>query len=284
MAFGLDDIAIGTIVAGIIAGGTSLWNTRKQKEENRKQRQWNRDAFILQYLQQEQNRQREEAMQREAWQREDKSYQRTVEDMRQAGLNPLSLQGATGTSFSGLSSESASLQSPNTQAEQFDTSSIPQYLSLELERRDQKHRHTIEDEASSDSHRASMDEHNESLKRQQLLEAQEEEALAKADDQAYETKWKRDHNVSSNSDSKVNAVKEVAGDITKLISGKTPAEAVEAVTDTVKTFTAEQKKAFDTATDSISQEVYGKPYESLSWKEKGVVLLKMGKNKVTGGK
>lgn len=280
----LAELGIGTIIAGIIAGGASLWNTQKQKEENRKQRQWNRDAFILQYLQQEQNRQREEAMQREAWQREDESYQRTVKDMRQAGLNPLSLQGATGTSFSGLSSESASLQSPNTQAEQFDTSSIPQYLSLELERRDQKHRHTIEDEASKDSHRASEDEHNESLKRQELLEVQKRDALANAVDKEYETKWKSEHNVSSSSDSKVNAVKEVAGDITKLIAGKSPSEAVESVTTAVKTFTAEQKKAFDTATDSISQEVYGKPYESLSWKEKGVVLLRMGKNKVTGGK
>lgn len=282
--FGVDDAVVGTIIGAGIAAATSAgvnwFNSEEQKRKEKKQRDWNLKAVLLQYLNQQQQQQHAEAMQREQWSREDASYQRTASDMRRAGINPLSMQGVTGSSFSGLSSGSLSVPDMNYQASQLDLSPISQFAQLGLNASDQKHRHRVENQASSDAHGAAMDSHNESLKQQAVLDAQERELLASAADQEYETQWKREHGISAaSSNSTYTAIKEIGSDLINVVKNGSAEKIVSNVSETVKNWTDEKKKQFNDSVNSLSQSTYGQDYSSLSVLQKANILRKLAFNK-----
>ena len=255
--------------------GASLYNSYNAKQMNKSSLDLAKKSFSAQYFQNQQNADRQENLQREEWQREDNSYQRTVDDMRAAGINPLSMQGVTGSSFSGLSSQTASLQQPSQESEALDLSFIPQYLSLNLQDKDQKHRHTIEDQGAQDAHKAALDAHNESIAQQQLIEAQEREALASAADQEYETKWKIDHNTSGTSHSVVSGVKEVGSDVINSIKkvASDPQKVLETVDGAINNVSEKAKSAINDHREKSAQSMYDKSYDQLTKYQKARVNL-----------
>lgn len=171
---------------------------------------------------------RSESMQREAWDRDDNSYQRTVKDMRAAGLNPLMMSGTTNSdavSFGGSSSASAP-QGQGTQLEGSDVSSllssIAQYQLDKEALNEQKNVNRGNDESRVNADRIAnaqeqraKDLHDEEMKQQrvqtQILEAQKKKADVDADDASYELNYKRSHGYSSTSNDKVKLAKETVG-------------------------------------------------------------------------
>lgn len=78
--------AIATIMGAIITGFISTNNTEKTNETNKEVANQNLEF-------QQENLDYQKGLQEQIFDREDTSYQRTVEDMRNAGLNPLSMNG-----------------------------------------------------------------------------------------------------------------------------------------------------------------------------------------------
>lgn len=76
-----------------IAEATNLANKEIQEKTNATNKEIAEQNLLFQKQQQEY----EEALQERIFEREDTSYQRTVEDMKKAGLNPLSMSGTNGS-------------------------------------------------------------------------------------------------------------------------------------------------------------------------------------------
>lgn len=195
----------------------------EERAYNREKQFFMWDAVLQNYF-----ANRSESMQREAWDRDDNSYQRTVKDMRAAGLNPLMMSGTTNSdavSFGG----SASASVPQGQGTQFEGSDVSSLLSAiaqyQLDKEalnEQKNVNRGADEsrvkadriADAEEQRA-KDLHDEEMKQQriqtQILEAEKKKADVDAEDASYELGYKRSHGYSSTSNDKVKLAKETAG-------------------------------------------------------------------------
>lgn len=68
-------LALGTLIAGLISGAASLWNTHSQEKTN------------------EENLDHADSLTTAQWERDDSSFQRQVADAKAAGLSPLSVTG-----------------------------------------------------------------------------------------------------------------------------------------------------------------------------------------------
>lgn len=77
---------------GLLTNGSDVWD----KWKNGKTNEVNQNIANQNLGFQRENLEYEKALQQKIFEREDTSYQRTVNDMRMAGLNPLSMQGTNG--------------------------------------------------------------------------------------------------------------------------------------------------------------------------------------------
>ena len=77
---------------GLLTNGSDVWD----KFKNGKTNEVNENIAKQNLDFQRENLEYEKALQNQIFEREDTSYQRTVNDMRLAGLNPLSMQGTNG--------------------------------------------------------------------------------------------------------------------------------------------------------------------------------------------
>lgn len=201
--------------------------SRKAEERayNREKQFFIWDAVLQNYF-----ANRSESMQREAWDRDDTSYQRTVKDMRAAGLNPLMMSGTTNSdavSFGG----SASAAAPQGQGTQFEGSDVSSLLSsiaqYQLDKEALNEQKSVNrgadesrvkaDKIADAQEQRAKDLHDEEMKQQriqtQILEAEKSKADSDAADAAYELSYKRKYGFSTQSSDKVKAAKETAGTV-----------------------------------------------------------------------
>ena len=119
----MDLFGFGSIINGILGAGASLINTKSTNEANERNvdatneanirmnretnaanykmvqetNALNRDIANQNLAFQQAQQDYEKALQQQIFEREDSSYQRTVNDMRSAGLNPLTMNGTNGS-------------------------------------------------------------------------------------------------------------------------------------------------------------------------------------------
>lgn len=84
-------------IGGIAQAGASIFDTAKNSEIAENNLDWQKEAFAQNQANWRENFDYQKALQERIFDREDTSYQRTVNDMRQAGLNPLAMNGTNGS-------------------------------------------------------------------------------------------------------------------------------------------------------------------------------------------
>lgn len=84
-------------IGGIAQAGASIYDTAKNTEIAENNLDWQKEAFAQNQENWRENFDYQKALQERIFDREDTSYQRTVNDMRQAGLNPLAMNGKNGS-------------------------------------------------------------------------------------------------------------------------------------------------------------------------------------------
>ena len=82
-----------SFIGGLAQAGASIYDTTKNSEIAKKNLDWEKEAFTQNQANWRENFDYQKALQERIFDREDTSYQRTVNDMRQAGLNPLAMNG-----------------------------------------------------------------------------------------------------------------------------------------------------------------------------------------------
>lgn len=86
-----------SFIGGLAQAGASIFDTLKNSETAENNLDWQKEAFTQNQKNWETNFDYQKALQERIFDREDTSYQRTVNDMRQAGLNPLTMNGTNGS-------------------------------------------------------------------------------------------------------------------------------------------------------------------------------------------
>lgn len=86
-----------SFIGGLAQAGASIYDTVKNKETADDNLDFQKDVFAQNQKNWETNFDYQKALQERIFDREDTSYQRTVNDMRQAGLNPLAMNGTNGS-------------------------------------------------------------------------------------------------------------------------------------------------------------------------------------------
>ena len=84
-------------IGGIAQAGASIYDTAKNSEIAENNLDWEKEAFAQNQANWRENFDYQKALQEKIFDREDTAYQRTVNDMRQAGLNPLAMNGTNGS-------------------------------------------------------------------------------------------------------------------------------------------------------------------------------------------
>lgn len=84
-------------IGGIAQAGASIYDTAKNSEIAENNLDWQKEAFAQNQANWRENFDYQKALQERIFDREDTAYQRTVNDMRQAGLNPLAMNGTNGS-------------------------------------------------------------------------------------------------------------------------------------------------------------------------------------------
>lgn len=84
-------------IGGIAQAGASIFDTIKNSETANNNLNFQNEVFAQNQKNWEANFDYQKALQERIFDREDTSYQRTVNDMRQAGLNPLAMNGTNGS-------------------------------------------------------------------------------------------------------------------------------------------------------------------------------------------
>lgn len=190
----------------------------------------NKQLAIWNMLSQDEANKRTESLQREAWQRDDTSYQRTVKDMNAAGINPLLIGGAQGSSAASFSGGSAGSSTP-TNVSEFPQGVSPLSYLMQIAQfgadykfrdaennlkenmfEDSKARGKAQDDradvASSDAH----SEHNVQM---QILAAERRKAEADASLAEHDLKQQKTLGYSNSSTDKYKTGKEVAYEAVK---------------------------------------------------------------------
>lgn len=85
-----------SFIGGLAQAGASIYDTVKNKETADDNLDFQKNVFAQNQKNWETNFDYQKALQERIFDREDTSYQRTVNDMRQAGLNPLAMNGTNG--------------------------------------------------------------------------------------------------------------------------------------------------------------------------------------------
>lgn len=83
-------------IGGLAQAGASIYDSAKNSEIAENNLDWQKEAFAQNQANWRENFDYQKALQERIFDREDTSYQRTVNDMRQAGLNPLAMNGTNG--------------------------------------------------------------------------------------------------------------------------------------------------------------------------------------------
>ncbi len=83
-------------IGGVAQAGASLYDTYQNAQTAEENLNWQKEAFAQNQANWRENFDYQKALQERIFDREDTSYQRTVSDMRQAGLNPLTMNGTNG--------------------------------------------------------------------------------------------------------------------------------------------------------------------------------------------
>lgn len=86
-----------SFIGGLAQAGASIYDTEKNEETAEDNLNFQKDVFAQNQKNWETNFDYQKALQERIFDREDTSYQRTVNDMRQAGLNPLAMNGTNGS-------------------------------------------------------------------------------------------------------------------------------------------------------------------------------------------
>lgn len=261
--------------------------SRKAEERayNREKQFFIWDAVLQNYF-----ANRSEGMQREAWDRDDNSYQRTVKDMRAAGLNPLMMSGTTNSdavSFGG----SASASAPQGQGTQFEGSDVSSLLSsiaqYQLDKEalnEQKNVNRGNDESrvkadnlASNQDKRAQDLHKEEVKQQEvqtaILNAQKKKAEIEASDAQYELTHKQKYGYASSSPEKVKLAKETVGNVKDVAEKILPKDnRTEIKTQSASDSSQGEKNLNDFATwlshvDTVAYNTYMSPYVSQGEKE-----------------
>ena len=92
-----DLFGLGSLIGGLANAGASIYDTVKNSEIAENNLDWQKEAFAQNQANWRENFDYQKALQERIFDREDTSYQRTVNDMRQAGLNPLAMNGTNGS-------------------------------------------------------------------------------------------------------------------------------------------------------------------------------------------
>ena len=83
-------------IGGLAQAGASIYDSAKNSEIAENNLEWQKEAFAQNQANWRENFDYQKALQERIFDREDTSYQRTINDMRQAGLNPLAMNGTNG--------------------------------------------------------------------------------------------------------------------------------------------------------------------------------------------
>lgn len=92
-----DLLGIGSMIGGLAQAGASIYDTATNKQIADDNLSYQKDVFNQNQQNWRENFDYQKALQERIFDREDTSYQRTVNDMRQAGLNPLTMNGTNGS-------------------------------------------------------------------------------------------------------------------------------------------------------------------------------------------
>lgn len=109
-----DLFGIGSLIGGIAQAGASIYDTTKNAEIAENNLDWQKEAFEQNQKNWQTNFDYQKALQERIFDREDTSYQRTVNDMRQAGLNPLAMNG-TNSSGEAIATSPLQQEAPQSQ-------------------------------------------------------------------------------------------------------------------------------------------------------------------------
>lgn len=103
-----------SFIGGLAQAGASIYDTSVNKEIAENNLDWQKEAYAQNQANWRENFDYQKALQEKIFDREDTSYQRTVNDMRQAGLNPLTMNG-TNSSGEAIATSPLQQEAPQSQ-------------------------------------------------------------------------------------------------------------------------------------------------------------------------